>query len=129
MTLTEEFTHKYVAILRCRTWGEWPEWNRFFLPAYEEPLPLPDGRRLLLSIHIATYAKRDRPEATPAKPLEKTSPILWRGRMVIAYWQGKHYLQDPVDELTAVDRYYEAYKGEDDNHLHDRLADPASPTN
>src|SRR2546426_10694844 len=67
MTLTEEFTHKYVAILRCRTWGEWPEWNRFFLPAYEEPLPLPDGRRLLLSIHVATYAKRDRPEATPCQ--------------------------------------------------------------
>jgi len=127
MTLTEEFTHKYVAILRCRTWGEWPEWNRFFLPAYEEPLPLPDGRRLLLSIHVATYAKRDRPEATPAKPLVKAGPIVWRGRMETGYWMGMQYLKAPEDELPLSLHYEEPYEGEIDIQLHIGLTHSASP--
>jgi len=127
MISTAAFTHKYVAILRCRTWGAWPEWSRCVLPAYEEPLALPDGRKLLLSIHVATYAKRDRPEATPAKPLEKAGPIVWRGRMETGYWMGMHYLKAPQDELPLSLHYEEPYEGEVDIQLHIGLAQSASP--
>lgn len=127
MTSTEEFTHKYVAILRCRTWGVWPEWSQCVLSAYEEPLALPDGRRLVLSIHVATYANRDRPEATPARPLEKAGPIVWRGRMDTGYWMGLHYLKAPEDQLPLSLHYEEPYEGEIDIQLHIGLAHSASP--
>lgn len=127
MTSTAEFIHKYVAILRCRTWGAWPEWSRCFLPAYEEPLALPDGRKLLLSIHVATYAKQDRPEARPARPLENAGPIMWRGRMETGYWMGMHYLKAPEDELPLSLHYEEPYEGDIDIQLHIGLTHPASP--
>ncbi len=125
MDSTEEFSHKYVAILRCRTWGAWPEWSRCLLPAYEDPLPLPDGRRLLLSVHLATYAKRERPEARPAKPLENAGPILWRGHMETGYWMGMQYLKAPDDELPVGLHYEQPYEGEVDIQLHIGLTQPA----
>lgn len=126
MTSTAEFIHKYVAILRCRTWGAWPEWNRCVLPAYEEPLALPNGQKLLLSIHVATYAKRDHPETGPARPLEKAGPIVWRGRMEAGYWMGMHYLKAPDDELPLSLHYEEPYEGEIDIQLHIGLMHSAS---
>lgn len=126
MTSTAELIHKYIAILRCRTWGAWPEWSRCVLPAYEEPLALPDRRRLLLSIHVATYAKRDRPETRPARPLEKAGPIMWRGRMETGYWMGMHFLKAPEDELSLSLNYEQPYEGEIDIQLHIGLTHSAS---
>ena len=127
MDPSEEFSHKYVAILRCRTWGTWPEWSRCFLPAYQEPLPLPDGRRILLSIHLATYAKRERPENGPPKPLDKTAgPIVWRGHMETGYWMGTQYLKAPKDELLLGLEYEPPYEGEVDIQLHIGLKEPVN---
>ncbi len=95
------------------------------IPVYEEPLLLSDGRSVPLSIHIATYAKRDRPETTPAAPLEAAGPIIWRGVMETGYWTGAQCLKAPEDTLPVQFHYEQPYQGEIDIQLHMGLAEPA----
>jgi hypothetical protein len=114
-----EIKHKYIAILRCRTWCDWPEWSRFISRAYQEPLNIPHDDGLFLSAHIVTYARRQRPEAEPARSLQSDAgPIVWRGQMEAGYWLGLHFVKAPEDKLMVALHYEPPYEGEIDIQLH-----------
>lgn len=114
-----EIKHRYIAILRCRTWCDWPEWSRFISQAYQEPLNLPNDDGLFLSAHIVTYARRKRPEAEPARPLQSNAgPIVWRGQMETGYWLGLHFVKAPEDNIMVALHYEPPYEGDIDIQLH-----------
>jgi len=80
---------------------------------------LPNGDPVFLSIHIATYASRKRPEIQPAQPLaENSGPIVWRGKMEAGYWLGVQYIKAPEDEVPITFHYEPPYEGEIDIQLH-----------
>jgi hypothetical protein len=111
--------HQFAAILRCRTWCDWPESSRYISQAYEEPLCFLNGDRVFLSVHLVTYARRTRPEIKPALPLESTwRPILWRGQMAVGYWLGAHFIEAPKDTLPLSFRYEPPHEGDLDIQLH-----------
>jgi hypothetical protein len=91
---------RYVAILRCRTWCRWPEWARFQSPAFKDPIVTSAGANVYLSLHIATYKDRARPENSAAAKLDTSSgPILWRGTDGVGYWVGGARIKAPEDEI------------------------------
>lgn len=116
---TVEITRSYMAILRCRTWCQWPEWQMYKSSAYREPIPTASGTPIYLSLHIATYKDRARPEDKPACKLEDTAgPIVWRGNMDCGYWVGGAFIKAP-DDVSKVEILYEPpYQGEIDLQLH-----------
>src|SRR5215510_15338180 len=105
-----EVNNRYVAILRCRTWCDWPEFSRYVSKGYREPIHLSNGTPVCLSVHIVTYAQRKRPELEPARPLDPTSgPILWRGQMESGYWLGTNFIKAPEDDVPVEFHYEPPY--------------------
>jgi hypothetical protein len=114
-----EFKHMYIAILRCRTWCDWPASSRFISRAYDEPISLPNGDRVCLSVHIATYAQRPRPETSPARPLAATAgPIVWRGHLETGYALGFQIVKAPEDSIPITLNHEPPYEGDIDIQLH-----------
>jgi hypothetical protein len=119
---------RYVAILRCRTWCRWPELARFQSPAFKDPIVTSSGAKVYLSLHIATYKDRPRPENAPAAKLDIGSgPILWRGPGGIGYWVGGMRLKAPEDEIMVTIGYEPPYEGEIDLQLHIGCEQEISP--
>ena len=119
---------RYVAILRCRTWGRWPEWGRFQSPAFKDPIVTSSGAKLYLSLHIATYKDRPRPENARAAKLDIGSgPILWRGTDGVGYWVGGARIKAPEDEIMVTIGYEPPYEGEIDLQLHIGCEQEISP--
>jgi hypothetical protein len=119
---------RYVAILRCRTWCSWPEWGRFHSPAFKDPIVTSSGVRVYLSLHVATYRDRPRPENAPAAKLDIGSgPILWRGTDGVGYWVGGARIKAPEDEIMVSMGYEPPYEGEIDLQLHIGCEQEVSP--
>jgi len=122
-----EIKNKHVAILRCRTWCDWPESGRYVSRGYKEPLHLPNGDPVYLSVHIVTYGRRKRPEIELPRPLAATSgPIVWRGHMDSGYWLGLHFVKAPEDTIPVTFHYEPPYEGDIDIQLHIGLASEAT---
>jgi hypothetical protein len=120
---------RFIAILRCRTWCRWPEWGRFQSPAFKDPIVTSSGAEVYLSLHIATYKDRPRPEnAAPAKLDISSGPILWRGTDGIGYWVGGARVKAPEDEIMVSIGYEPPYEGEIDLQLHIGCKQEVSPT-
>lgn len=116
---TVNLAHQYIAILRCRTWCEWPEWQRFVSSAYRDPVRSESGVAIYLSVHIHTYKERQRPEGSPAIRLSNhAGPLLWRGAMTNGYWLGDMYIKAPEDTSRVEMEYEPPYEGEIDLQLH-----------
>lgn len=114
-----EVNNRYIAILRCRTWCNWPEFCRYVSKGYREPVHLSNGAPVRLSVHIVTYAQRTRPELEPAHPLDPTcGPILWRGHMDSGYWLGTNFIKAPEDDVPVTFHYEPPYEGDIDIQLH-----------
>jgi hypothetical protein len=116
---TIKITHQYIAILRCRTWCEWPAWQDFMSNAYRDPVASESGVPVYLSLHIATYKERQRPESAPAAKLPKEAgPIVWRGALTSGYWLGDMSIKAPEDTSTITLEFEPPYEGELDLQLH-----------
>jgi len=114
-----EIRHQYIAILRCRTWCEWPAWQRFMSNAYCDPIRSESGVPVYLSLHIHTYKERQRPESAPAARLPNDAgPIVWRGVMTSSYWLGDMCIKAPEDTSTLEFEHEPPYEGEIDLQLH-----------
>jgi hypothetical protein len=114
-----DFKHSYVAILRCRTYCDWPLSNRFISTAYDEPLPLANGDRICLSLHVATYGHRARPETSRARPLTPAAgPIVWRGHIGAGFPLGFQIVKAPEDTIEVVINHEPPYEGDIDFQLH-----------
>lgn len=114
--IPEEFKYKYIAILRCRTWGIWPEGQRVVSRGlvYKSV-----DNKIGFSVHIVSYEQRPRPENYPAEPCKNyDSPIVWRGRMDTGYWVGDQVLKAPEDELKIEFDHKGPFQGEIDVQLH-----------
>jgi hypothetical protein len=110
---------RFVAILRCRTWCRWPEWTRFPSPAFKDPIVTSSGAEVYLSLLVATYKDRSRPENAPPAKLETgAGPILWRGTDGVGYWVGGARIKAPEDEIVVSIGYEPPYEGEIDLQLH-----------
>jgi hypothetical protein len=114
-----EFKHIYVAILRCRTYCDWPSSTRFVSSAYDEPVYLANGRQICLSLHVATYDRRARPETSPARPLTPAEgPILWRGQIGAGFPLGVQIVKAPEDAIEISIDHEPPYEGDIDIQLH-----------
>jgi hypothetical protein len=113
------FRHRYISILRCRTWHVWPENTDVVTNAISMPIDSKKGIILYASVHLVSYEKRPRAGTYSAKPTRPSaSPIIWRGAMKSRYVAGGSVIQAPEDE-TAIKIHLEpAYKGEVDIQLH-----------
>jgi hypothetical protein len=128
-TAPPEFKHMYVAILRCRTYCDWPPSSRFISRAYDEPLPLANGERICLSLHVATYGPRPRPETAPARPINPApGPILWRGNIETGFPLGFQIVKAPEDSIPVALDHEPPYEGDIDIQLHIGSPSPL-PTN
>jgi len=114
-----DFKHIYVAILRCRTYCDWPPSGRFISGAYYEPVTLANGQQICLSVHVATYGPRARPEMSPARPLTPAEgPIVWRGHIGVGFPLGFQIVKAPQDSIEVVLNYEPPYEGDIDIQLH-----------
>jgi galactitol-specific phosphotransferase system IIB component len=110
---------RFVAILRCRTWCRWPEWERFQSQAFQDPIVTASGVKVFLSLHIVTYKDRPRPENAAAAKLDIGSgPILWRGTDSVGYWVGGARIKAPEDQIILNIGCEPPYEGEIDLQLH-----------
>lgn len=86
------------------------------------------GAKVYLSLHIATYKDRPRPENAPAAKLDVSSgPILWRGTDGVGYWVGGARIKAPEDEIMVTIGYEPPYEGEIDLQLHIGCEQEVSP--
>ena len=108
-----ETAFKYASILRCRTWGNWPEGEVFRSTPLEYTVD--DGEIIGYAIQINSYENRDRPEnAPPEECKKKIGPILWRGDMGVGYKLGDVILKAPEDSLKIEIEHSKPLQGEID---------------
>ncbi len=114
-----EYRHRYVSVLRCRTWHVWPEHARVTSNAITIPVNLGKGIFLVGSIHLVSYEKRPRTKVYPSKrPRKQSGPIIWRGQYKSGHIVGESIVQAPQDTTRYKIHYEPAYKGEVDVQLH-----------
>ena len=130
--------HKYVSILRCRTYCVWPEWREFICPPTMASIRIDNEViDLFLSVHVITYEHRPRPESSaPTHEKKLISPILWRGTVDTGYWVGPCLLKSPDEVITIGFNHERALQGEIDIQIHiaasaeipiDQLTNAVSP--
>lgn len=111
--------HRYVSILRCRTWCVWPERTRVVSKAFTVPVGSGSAEVICLSVHLVSYEGRPHPKDSPGKPTsESTSPILWRGDLNTGYWIGQSLVKAPDDVFKLELKHEPALQGEIDIQLH-----------
>lgn len=117
MSLTPDFPYKYLSILRCRTWCEWPEHLRLTSRSME--IQIPKSAIVYASIHLVSYEKRRRKRAYSSRPARDTSsPLVWRGRFSSFHEVGSFIIKDPNDIAEVSLAHQRAFRGEIDVQIH-----------
>lgn len=110
--------HKYISILRCRTWCIWPEHSRIISKGMRVPIGSEDNDFIYLRIHLVSYSLRPRPENQPAKVLSKAGPLIWQGSMNSGFWAGQLLIKAPEDNVKVEMVHKYPREGEVDIQLH-----------
>lgn len=115
----EGWPYKYVAVLRCRTWGHWPVDGRVKSSTLTFGMPDSATSSLALTVHLATYENRPRPENSPSLACKNAiSPLLWRGAPETGFWLGERVLKAPEDALKVQWKSEAPHQGDVDVQLH-----------
>jgi len=115
----KKFNHNYILILRCRTFGIWPEWTSIFSNFYVVESEINAKKiEITFSMGIVCYERRPLPEIDPPRPeIKSISPIVWRGDIQTGFCLGDSFIKAPEDEVPLALKYEHAYQGEIDIFL------------
>ena len=107
---------KYLSILRCRTYFDWPEHVRlssreFTIPVQRATSTVDITAKLLL----ATYEGRREDHTSPSTDRPSFGPRIWRGKINTGYVLGNSsFVKSPEDENQIAIHYDDAKPGEID---------------
>jgi Apea-like HEPN len=107
---------KYLSVLRCRTYFNWPEHiklssREFTIPVQRATSTVDITAKLLL----ATYEGRREDHTSPSTDRPSFGPRIWRGKINTGYILGNSsFIKSPEDELPIAFHYDDAKPGEID---------------
>ena len=113
------FPNRYISILRCSTWCNWPKNEHWISPAIQTRMGCQNNEddTILYSLIICSYEPRPRPEICP--PEETVlGPIVWDGKLNSGYIVGNTFFKTPEDTIPVSCKHTHPFQGEIDIQLH-----------